>query len=1118
MRPERAGQKLPCRECGSMIQVPGRASGASVTPMMAIIGGSAVIIVLVVAVVALAGFRRDRNSTAGSDAIVSTPGTGDVESSPVPAPAAGSPSQDPLVAAGSANTGRTNALPAPAMPAAAMPSMSQEQRLYEEHRRRLAAQGIEVPEFSELVGSGANGSAPGPNPAGPSAAANSVSGREPAPNVVPGFRRENEKIRSRMQDWKPCIDPIPPNFLPVWEPAKTNKQETRDSGRVDAVLAGSGSPYLAMETETFGEEWTVFDIRSKRPYGLAFAGRGSSSARVLRRDGKYFATEHEGGVRVSDVRDKQILGTISGNLDHRCRIAFLGTDRLAVCGEKQLQVWTIPQGEMVKQISLPDAINRTIAFSAGGKYGATFAGERGTSVVRLIDLTTGDDAGLLYGSPEANWATSSALGFSDDGLEFAAFIGGQMIVWDLQTGDAIEKFDLGDNAPERHGFDAGELQWFPNKQRWLVNASVVIDRQSQSILFRLEQNGLWTSPATVASDNHLIALNSDTRFHGFAVADLTGPPFSSPGAGSEGSAIAGAVLSLPLVKEPDWATVLTLEPAVETPAWEVVPDPSTEPAEPMQVSIGIPLREDRLKDLRFSGHQAASVALAYDVQSSGSGAKRDNSKCRVEVFSLTSGRRTSQLKLIDAAELMALSPSGKRVLMRAESGSGRVDVWDMEQRAHVAGWKPTKSHFGSEMAAMFADESHVFTMDSEKLVLWELPACKAVYQIENAKGPGVSPTGRYLAVRTGNVYMMLEALTGKAVGRLTTDDQITAASFHPNGDLFAAVTQVGGYFDTKFADLILWNMKSGERVAHVPLQYAGSTMHWCGDSHVLIDNTILVDIVRQVPVWTYSIRNGLHCMLSPDDRHWYLTRPDREGRAELKLRSVQLPEPDVTTRTVGKMGADLIAVKPGTAVACLFQADQRPLTPAIEKSILDSVRVELVRNGMVPVDQSPFQIVLSIHEQETGEQVTYHESPSSFGFGGFGGFGGRRSGQSAASTGTQESIQGRKVECRVRVAHDGKTLWQSSQSFDNAFFLSVQSGQSLSDAVRERLWESGVRYFSELRLPRYVYDAGEGFGFGQTLLTYDGPLTIGGDPIRPDKDRGYGEIPDADFSRALLGQ
>lgn len=487
----------------------------------------------------------------------------------------------------------------------------------------------------------------------------------------------------------------------------------------------------------------------------------------------------------------------------------------------------------------------------------------------------------------------------------------------------------------------------------------------------------------------------------------------------------------------------------------------------------------------------------------------------------------SQLKLLDPAKLMALSPSGNRVLMQNDRNSDRVDVWDLEKKSHVAGWKPDDSrHSSRSAAAIFVDDSHVLTLVEKKLVMWELPTCRAIYQIENAGGPGVSPTGKYLAVRSGNVYVMLEALTGDIVGRLTTDDEITAASFHPNGHLFAAVTQVGGYFDTKFADLVVWDLKNGERVAHVPLQYAGSTMHWCGDRHVLIDNTILVDVVNQVPAWTYSIRHGLHCMLSPDDQHWYLTRPDRAGRSELKLRSVRLPEPEVITRTADKVGADLIAMKPGTEVAYSFDANHGPVSLDTEKAILDKVRLELIRNGMVPVEKSRFRVLISMEERTTEEQVAIVDSPGFPGLGGgFGGFpripprfGGPFGQPPAAPSQPIQTIQKQEVECTVRLTDDGRTIWRSSRVYDNPFSFEVKQGQSIPDAVRDKLWKSAIQYFTNLRLPKYVYRANEGFGYGETALTYDGPLTLGGDPILPNEQRGYEVIPDLDLWRSILGQ
>lgn len=106
-------------------------------------------------------------------------------------------------------------------------------------------------------------------------------------------------------------------------------------------------------------------------------------------------------------------------------------------------------------------------------------------------------------------------------------------------------------------------------------------------------------------------------------------------------------------------------------------------------------------------------------------------------------------------------------------------------------------------------------------------------------------------------------------------------------------------------------MKTGEQIAHVPLRRAGNTMHWCGKDHVLIDNMMLVDIRRQLPVWTHSIRRGLNCMLAPDDQHWYVSVPDRGGRGELKLRSVDLPDKEAIKATEPSGRNSFFAFRPG---------------------------------------------------------------------------------------------------------------------------------------------------------------------------------------------------------------
>ena len=399
---------------------------------------------------------------------------------------------------------------------------------------------------------------------------------------------------------------------------------------------------------------------------------------------------------------------------------------------------------------------------------------------------------------------------------------------------------------------------------------------------------------------------------------------------------------------------------------------------------------------------------------------------RVELFSLTTGRRTAEVSFPFDCTLMAYSGSGKLVAMRLSRDRERIDVWNCDDRSHVCGFRPYPDR-KDLAAAVFADDEHLLTLsDKQTLTMWKLPECKALYQIEDVKGPGISPTGQYLAIRSKNIYALMNARTGEPVGRLVADDGITAAAFHPKGHRFAAVSQVGGLFETRYADLRVWDMESGEIIAHIPLHAAGGSIHWCGEDHVLVDNTLLVDVKQGVPQWTYVpqgqrySRNAVHCMMPPDDRHWYVAMPDRRRGGDLKLIAMPMPGRNETAPP-GTTLESLLALKPGGTVSLNMTLPQQVLNSEIATQIRAQIVAELGRNKIRVDDSARTVLQLYVEERATGQRDTYVFGNSPF----MSPFFSRRPREGEKT----QTAQSYRVTCVTRFMRDNQTLWESIRAY-----------------------------------------------------------------------------------------
>lgn len=1117
-RNDRAGQVLPCKECGGRIRVPGGAKRSRKRPQaqgsrkrrrpaarrsesfpVKLIAGVAggVLVIILIGVFLMRGDDEpivgEIEATASADAEV---GNGlDVSETTAPGTTATSqPSIAPPIRPTPASTTSTDTTtdsqrtalnPTPAASATDNSTGSGEP---------MSPNGIPANVADMMKAAGLD-----PN------ALTNQSGA--APNGLSGFSNTPSSMKLNDDpssvDWVSVVDPTPSVLLHDWEPTRANRVPMAGSGRFEPVYGGPGSPFLAVAGER--NEWNVYDIRRRRRIGRGSGENFRAEPCSLRADGKYFAVNSRDGLIVTDVTEEVILGTLpTTGSSFNERVYFLGEDKIAAVQGEVVNVWKLPSGDPACSIPTGGTFSgRYVRFTPGGQYAIVVGGDRGASSKHLMFFET--DGGSHTTSIPLSGVTTEddlVLAVSYDGRQLAAMEdNGQIIhIWDLENGDLVEQVQIKQSLGRNLRFE--NLEWFPDGEHLLISHRAVLNRSSGQVIFAFPDDGRWSGPATVAGSGALIAFDSETRSRGPGILAMDSTEFQEIAtAMSSGGSVVDA--GLPALTPANRDSVVSVDPSLATPGWQVKADPAQAPDGVLRDKIDIPNREEELLDIRFSGYSAASAALYYDPRpSSSSSSRRKSAESRVELFSLVTGRRTAELPLPFDCSLQALSGSGNFVAMRLTKDKERLDIWSCVDESHVCGFRPYGT--GKELAAsVFVDDDHLLTLSKDKnLTLWKIPECRAVYEVAGAEGPGLSPTGQYLAIRSKNVYALLHARTGDVVGRLVADDNILAASFHPDGRKFAAVSQVGGYFETKFADLMCWDMDTGEVIAHVPLHAAGNSMHWCGKDHVLIDNTLLVDVKRGVPQWTYGLsgeryqRNAVHCFLPPDDRHWYLAMPDRGRSGDLKMFAMPMPGQNEVAPPIATPD-NMLAMKPGSTVRVSLSLPQHVLQSATGQKIRTHVNAELGRNGIRIDNSSQTVLELNVEERVTGETDTY-----TVGGGIFGGpiFGGRRTSSQPERT---ESAQSYEVVCVTRFLQGTDTLWESTRKFGNPYYVSLRDGESLQQKLAEGRWDSAASYFVGVRLPKYVYKAGHGYGYGTTTLTYDGPIYTGPTAIRPDNQYGY---------------
>jgi hypothetical protein len=364
-------------------------------------------------------------------------------------------------------------------------------------------------------------------------------------------------------------------------------------------------------------------------------------------------------------------------------------------------------------------------------------------------------------------------------------------------------------------------------------------------------------------------------------------------------------------------------------------------------------------------------------------------------------------------------------------------------------------------------------------VLWKLPECKAVYEIANAMQPGLSPNQQYLAVSTGNGYLLLDSRTGNQVGDFIIEGTMHAAAFHPDGTRFA-----GSCTGPKGPTIVVWSMEDGGVLTEFPIQTSARNMHWCEGNHLLMNNESLVDVEHESIVWKYRLGAGAHAPQSPNGRHWYVTS---KGASGAELIAAKLPEPDVVEFLADKVLEPEFVLQPGGKLSVQINLpDSGPGQTGIRKRTLDNLIAKYQDTGTSVGGGSDLVVAMEMKENSTGEsqelEITKSRSPFGGGFFPSGG-------------GEKITIAVKTIECKVAYTYQGQLLNEQKATYSNRvsgfFGESLPEGKSADQHLTEKMWGMASGYFTNFRPPVYVFRDFEGKGFGLSILTDKGSLPQG---------------------------
>jgi hypothetical protein len=266
------------------------------------------------------------------------------------------------------------------------------------------------------------------------------------------------------------------------------------------VFPDCPSPFVALgSNNTPREIREVRDLQGNRRIGSVKNATIVNAWVALSPDGQYFAAWPAGQnqIGVWAVKAEKPRGTIrvAGVAVPRL-MTFAGNNRLvAIGGGDDLFTWHIPSGNFERSFVIPKINAGVVAgLSPGGRYLAIAVPDFKKPFVRVVDLAGGIVAGeITLGGFEKTAPTCHALAFSPDGAELAALYETPTESHVLIIGAADGNLALDVRIEEclRTRLRAADwqgghgLEWYPNKQAWLVYGQAVVERASGEVVWTL---------------------------------------------------------------------------------------------------------------------------------------------------------------------------------------------------------------------------------------------------------------------------------------------------------------------------------------------------------------------------------------------------------------------------------------------------------------------------------------------------------------------------------------------------------------------------------------------------------------------------------------------------------
>jgi hypothetical protein len=532
--------------------------------------------------------------------------------------------------------------------------------------------------------------------------------------------------------------------------------------------------------------------------------------------------------------------------------------------------------------------------------------------------------------------------------------------------------------------------------------------------------------------------------------EKAGEPPSPNGAARPDAAEAAkqleAIKNDPAFKEADWSAAKDADLRPQAGVFKIVPDaapkgPNLRPIRMAKIREGF-ASVRRIFFSRGAGNFAAAIH-AYTPP----GAPEE---VWLEKIDLAVGKSAAVFELKEKMLARDISADGKLVAMRTDSfgfgNSNRLEIWAIDGQQFkklliLFPYEQEKYKPDQDIAdAWILDAGHVLTVNTgAKLALWDIATGKAIYRAQLAKGarPELSAGGKYLAAEIPGSMLIIDPMTAQALGSLPLGAQTgLRCTFSPSGKQLAAWGS---------RNIYAWDLESGNLFREFSIAVGAGVFEMVSDGYALLDNHILVDFERRIPLWEFSAGGRLAGAVAPTGVLWYTVT----AAGNSSLTPLRLPNAEALAQARKLKSDDLLLIKPGAKVALAVNIDA---PEADRQAITQSLKDQLAQAKLVLDDTSPIRIIAS---NEAGKTTEMEYRP--FGAGPFG----------AGLFAPAQKVSVTPMITRLVVEVDGKTAWQTTSVTGAGFILQLKEGQTIEQAVAEAS-KVNVQFLKEVKMPVYL--------------------------------------------------